>query len=563
MKLGKLINEGPYLLPDPEILRATSDEPVRARSTPGLDGALSAVAGPPPAYNPPESPSESRKQLAAFKGRKVLFSKDLNINDHLAKTLRHLVTQAGGSLTTSVDECDVYIGHYRDGMDYVAASRAEKTVGNLAWFYNVINRNKWTNPLSKLLHYPVPRGGIPGFGEMKISLSNYSGEARIYLENLCKEAGAEFTKTMKQDNTHLITAHTHSEKCDAAQEWNIDIVNHLWLEESYAKCAVQSLTNKRYTHFPPRTNLSEIVGQTPIDINKVRKLYFASKEKTIKDVEQDPESGGKTPHPFRGAVKPPDSSPRKGVSPSSTVTSKGKSFDAPEPEPMDIDEADTSEFVPAPQTAKKRKSRVGSDAAIATPSMLRQTERENQSPPTTGRASKMKAQSNLHALKDDILLYDREKKRKGGVIHGGRRTAEPEDGVGKPASRGRKRKSDDAAGDDSAEISETELAGAIKKSKKAKTGAAEPEVRYTMMVSGDERWLGSATKESKDKVSFARHTCFDGISDYLTGYTTCSRYQADAGSIGMHFTVRTPYPADQKVHCRASQQSRSRPHQLP
>ncbi|THY24010.1 hypothetical protein D6D01_05760 [Aureobasidium pullulans] len=494
LKLGKLINEGPYLLPDPEILRATSDEPVRARSTPGLDGALSAVAGAPPAYNPPISPSDSRKQLAVFKDKKVLFSKDLNINDHLAKTLRHLVSQAGGALTTDVEECNVYIGHYRDGIDYVAASRAEKTVGNLSWFYNVINRNKWTNPLGKLLHYPVPRNGIPGFENTRISLSNYSGEARIYLENLCKEAGAEFTKTMKQDNTHLITAHTHSEKCDAAQEWNINIVNHLWLEESYAKCAIQSLTNKRYTHFPPRTNLSEIVGQTTIDFKKVQKIYFASNEKTIKDAEP----GAKTPHPFRGAVKAPDTLPRKGVPQSSAATSKARSF-ADAPEPMDVDDQeDTSEFMPAPQTAKKRKTRVGSDAAMATPSMLRHKEGES-TPPTTGRASKEKALTSLHALKDDVLLYDRERKRKGGVVHGGRRTAEPEEApVTRPTAKGRnKRKSDDTA-DDHAEISETEIAGVKSKAKKAKTGTNEPEVLFTMMVTGDERWLGNMKKESAE-----------------------------------------------------------------
>ncbi|KAI5251110.1 hypothetical protein E4T42_04593, partial [Aureobasidium subglaciale] len=498
LKLGKLINEGPYLLPDPEILRASSDEPVRARSTPGLDGATSAVAGAPPAYNPPISPSDSRKQLAVFKDKKVLFSKDLNVNDHLAKTLRHLVSQAGGSLTTDVEECDVYIGHYRDGMDYVAASQAEKTVGNLSWFYNVINRNKWTNPLGKLLHYPVPRDGIPGFKGKRISLSNYSGEARIYLENLCKEAGADFTKTMKQDNTHLITAHTHSEKCDAAQEWNIDIVNHLWLEESYAKCAAQSLTNKRFTHFPPRTNLSEIVGQTPIDINKVRKLYFANGEKTIKDAEP----GAKTPHPFRGAVRAPDTSPRKGVPASSAATSKAKSFvDAPEPMDVDGDENDSSEFLPAPQTAKRRKTRVGSDAAMATPSMLRTTGREN-SPPTTGRASKEKALRDLHALKDDVLLYDRERKRKGGVVHGGRRTAEPEEEqpvVTKAAATKtrNKRKSDDM-GDDTAEISETEIAGVKGKAKKVKTDNGPP-VKFTMLVTGDERWLGNMKREAIEK----------------------------------------------------------------
>ena len=84
---------------------------------------------------------------------------------------------------------------------------------------------------------------------MRISISNYTGDSRVYLENLIRYSGAEFTKTMKQDNTHLITAHMQSEKCDAAQEWNINIVNHIWLEESYAKCVAQSLTNPRYTHF--------------------------------------------------------------------------------------------------------------------------------------------------------------------------------------------------------------------------------------------------------------------------------------------------------------------------
>ncbi|KAI4717523.1 hypothetical protein E4T48_06320 [Aureobasidium sp. EXF-10727] len=503
LKLGKLINEGPYLLPDPEILRPNFDEPVRARSTPGLDGALSAVAGAPPAYNPPISPSDSRKQLVVFKDIKVLFSKDLNINDHLAKTLRHLVSQAGGSLTTIVDECDIYIGHYRDGMDYIAASQNQKIVGNLAWFYNVINRNKWTNPLSKLLHYPVPRGGIPGFQDMRISLSNYSGEARIYLENLCKEAGAEFTKTMKQDNTHLITAHTHSEKCDAAQEWNIAIVNHLWLEESYAKCSVQALTHKRYTHFPPRTNLGEVVGQTDIDISKVRKLYFASNEKTIKDTEP----GQKTPHPYRGAVRAPDTSPRRGIAASSAGAARS-SFAANDTatDAMDLDDNadnDASEFLPqAPQTAKKRKTRVGSDAAITTPAMLGKRQERETSPPTTGRASKEKALNNLHALKDDVLQYERERKRKGGVIHGGRRTAEPEEApTAVPTKTTKttrnKRKSDDM-GDSHAEISETELAGVKgNKAKKAKTDAG-PKILYNMMVTGDERWMGNLKKEATD-----------------------------------------------------------------
>lgn len=39
-----------------------------------------------------------------------------------------------------------------------------------------------------------------------ITVSNYGGEARLYLENLIEAAGARFTKSMKAENTHLITA---------------------------------------------------------------------------------------------------------------------------------------------------------------------------------------------------------------------------------------------------------------------------------------------------------------------------------------------------------------------
>jgi len=128
---------------------------------------------------------------------------------------------------------------------------------------------------------PTPSNGIPSFKEYKISLSNYSGEARIYLENLVKACGAQFTKTMKQDNTHLITAHKGSDKCDAAHEWGTHILNHLWLEESYAQCKEQSITNPKYTHFPPRTNLGEVVGQTQIDRAAVGHFFYPKRKPAL------------------------------------------------------------------------------------------------------------------------------------------------------------------------------------------------------------------------------------------------------------------------------------------
>lgn len=510
-KLGKLITEAPYQFPDPEILRSNYKDPVKIRPPQDIEGATSATAGKAPSYHIPTSPSPSRKELSVFRDKKILFSRDLNINDHLAKALQSIVEQAGGEMTASVEKCDIYIGHYRDGMDYIAASQAEKEVANLSWFYNVINRNRWTNPLSKLLHYPVPRGGIKGFGEMRISLSNYTGEARIYLENLVKEAGAEFTKTMKQDNTHLITAHKQSEKCDAAQEWNINIINHLWLEESYAKCAIQSLTHERYTHFPLRTNLSEIVGQTTIDLDTVRRFYYSSKEKTIKDVPVK-QRNGSVPHPYRGAVNP-QRSPRKGVPANSAVpvTAPARKDNDTTPAPAEAMETlhqDEEEEKQAPKTVKNPRGRKVSD--LATPDSRRTAEKENETPPTTGRASKSRALENLHKAGKDMALYELEKKRKGGVVYGGRRPSEDDasDSTKKTEQR-RKRTSAEAGdtdgavetGDEEEEVAnKTAATRATKKAKKSDVSELPP-VKYRMLVTGDKRWENKPKKEDADAVS--------------------------------------------------------------
>jgi hypothetical protein len=211
------------------------------------------------------SSDDGRYGLDVFQDKKVMLSEDLAIGDRLRLSIEALIQTGGGQLVHDVRETDIYICKFREGDDYQTASRLGKDVGNLSWLYYLITYNTWTSPLRRLLHYPIVRGGIPGFQNLKISLSNYAGEARIYLENLIAAAGAECTKTLKQDNTHLITARESSEKCTAAREWNLHVVNHLWLEESYAKWQVQAVSAHRYTHFPKRTNLGEVVGQTEID----------------------------------------------------------------------------------------------------------------------------------------------------------------------------------------------------------------------------------------------------------------------------------------------------------
>jgi len=239
-------------LPNPEILSKKPEDRIPEAARKDMEGASSARPGRLP--TPMSSPSAERRQMTVFKDKRVMLSPDLGVSSHLRGTIEDLVCHGGGSVTASVHKADIFICQYRESVDYRIASRAGRDVGNLAWLYHLLTTNRWTSPMNRLLHYPIARDGLPGFKDFKISLSNYNGEARVYLENLAKAAGGEFTKTMKEDNTHLITAHLASEKCDAAKEWNINTVNHLWLEESYAKWQIQTVSNPRYSHFPPRTN---------------------------------------------------------------------------------------------------------------------------------------------------------------------------------------------------------------------------------------------------------------------------------------------------------------------
>ena len=404
-----------------------------------------------------------------------MLSEDLEIGSHLRETIEDLIRGGGGNITANVHEADTYICQYREGRKYRTASWAGKVVGNLPWLYHLISHNTWTSPLKRLLHYPVARGGLPGFKKFRISLSNYNGEARIYLENLAKAAGCEFTKTMKQDNTHLITAHMISEKCEAAKEWNINMINHLWLEESYAKWQIQSLTNTRYTHFPPRTNLSEVVGQTPIDRQALERYFYPKDPVSATGPEKD------LPDPMLPSCSPPRYKNR--VSNSSAVRPPSSSNDK-----LPIHGVRHSDE-PTPKPLKTDRQR-SDGAAMRTPAAphFRAEGKENETPSTGSRSAKDRAVAKLHDLAPDIALYEKEKKRVGGVVFGGRKKGD----VDVVAVTGKRSVSADD--DESAADAEDE-SRAVKRVKKSKTPAS-----IRLLVTGYTKWADNKKTETEARV---------------------------------------------------------------
>ena len=476
LKLGKRIDEGPYCLPNPEILHKRPEDRIADAGRQDLQGASS--PRPTRLPTPSSSPSINRRQLSVFRDKHVMLSNDLALGSRLLETIEDLISSGGGRVTGSVHKADILICQYRDSLDYRIASRSRKDVGNLAWLYFLITHNAWTSPMRRLLHYPVARDGLPGFGRFRISLSNYNGEARVYLESLAKAAGGEFTKTMKEDNTHLITAHQVSEKCDAAKEWNVHMVNHLWLEESYAKWSIQTVSNPRYTTFPARTNLGEVVGQTPIDREAVERVFFPEGSDIDTSVEGD---AGPRPMSVRDQnIMPSKISNIRNAHP----TKPAKAQDMP------FRGSQSDEATPKGVKADRRHT----DGAYRTPAAARfvGAGKENETPSTTGsRSAKDKAVARLQDMAPDIALFEKERKRVGGVTHGKDRRSSEEQGLDGSRKRSISKDEDTDTGIE-------EIPRESKKPKKSKS-RAPPAMR--LALTGYRRWVGAAKKEAEERVS--------------------------------------------------------------
>jgi hypothetical protein len=435
---------------------------------------------------PNETSSPSRRELRVFWGKKAILSSDLDLGQRLRKTIESLIVSGGGSIANTISKADILICQYRDGNDYISAFRRGRDVGSLSWLYYLITRNNWTSPSRRLLHYPVAREGLPGFKDNIVSVSNYGGEARLYLENLITAAGGKFTKTLRQENTHLITAREFSEKVAAAREWGIETVNHLWLEESYAKWRVQTLTNPRYTHFPARTNLGEVVGQTQID-----RLAIEGNVAALEDEDEATASEHEI-------MAMDDEEEILNDAPRQTTVSHNEDFEVPpSDQAMDVSKLNLGTSIPKGSDSKMRNTeKLAKQARVyVTPSKSKTNgvEVNAETPTSTGsRSAKDRAINKLHTLAPDIALYEKERKRVGGVERGGKKVKED------MVDPNRKRSISHETEDNESEEDAADNRGG-KRLKKTR-----PSISIRLLVTGYSRWVGKEAHELADKVSWIR-----------------------------------------------------------
>lgn len=277
-KAGRMLDEGPYLLPNPPILRDGKREAASVLDIVNVETQLSQdnqwEIPQDDDHNNTNNKKGNTENTKFLQNKRVFIYSDYNVSERLFKTIVDLVERHGGIMTETFkeDDIDIYIGKYRRGK-YFQQSCASKRiiVGTMEWLYSLFVSKSWRLPTnSNLLHYPVPMGPIDDFKGLKISITNYSGLARVYLSTLISIMGGSFTKSLGKDNDYLVAASEEGRKFEAAsKKWShIKIVNHYWVEDCFAKWELlDDQADPRYKYFGNESdqNVEHLLGTVKLN----------------------------------------------------------------------------------------------------------------------------------------------------------------------------------------------------------------------------------------------------------------------------------------------------------
>ncbi|KAJ2710695.1 regulator of Ty1 Transposition [Coemansia spiralis] len=283
------VPQGPYTFPNPPLLQgliahSAGDAPTVADSEPGPLAVPSADTHSGSAYELPKAATPFLAGYAVAIDTRLRYSLSTGAIERLVRRLAEagasvlepapLPAAAPGaarpelpaSLVADWEQVDILLCQHREGYDYSKASRLGKVVGTLVWLYQAFLNAKLTPPTRRLLHYPAPTTAVPRMDRLKITISHYTGGSRKYLQCLIAAMGAEYTPRMTRSTTHLVTACTEGRKYTTAMAWNIEVVNHFWVEQCFQRWKLLSVSHPTFTYFPQLPILNSMVGDTEVNV---------------------------------------------------------------------------------------------------------------------------------------------------------------------------------------------------------------------------------------------------------------------------------------------------------
>lgn len=112
-----------------------------------------------------------------WQGRTILLCQSLELESTRRQTLQVAIERAGGKVLfveandasaaqeeeAKVTEADIIITKYRAGRAYLKAVKERKTIGTLAWLFQVQKTGTMLRSTDRILHYPVRKSKIEGF----------------------------------------------------------------------------------------------------------------------------------------------------------------------------------------------------------------------------------------------------------------------------------------------------------------------------------------------------------------------------------------------------------------
>ncbi|KAI7863200.1 BRCT domain-containing protein [Spinellus fusiger] len=261
IRLKRYIQEAYYQFPDPPLLK----EQLAALSKEGGEQVENNIHSGILAYRK-TLPSSVSFSWPFLEGYTIHLDSELALSSNEREDLiQHLVDAGANYSDKYTKSVDIIILQWRNTILYRRAVNDNVVVGSLWWMMNTLERQRLDHPSNVLLYYPIPKNGIPAFEGTIITISGYYGVARNYLQRLLTILGAEFTPHMeKSKTTHLVTATNDSKKYIHGKEWDIHVVNHLWVEECFREWKLKSVANEQFLYFPGERILNSLVGQTSL-----------------------------------------------------------------------------------------------------------------------------------------------------------------------------------------------------------------------------------------------------------------------------------------------------------
>ncbi|KAJ7299162.1 hypothetical protein O6H91_Y168400 [Diphasiastrum complanatum] len=168
------------------------------------------------------------------------------------------VVLGGGKIEgpDSRKEPDFLVALHGSGPTYMGSK--SKLVSS-HWIKFCLNEKKLLDIQSHILYSPlqcfVP---LPGFGVLKICVSQYEEKDRLLLRNLCYVLGAKFTEVLNKKVTHLLCKVRDGQKYQAALTWGINVVTAEWLYQCVAQNAMVSLS----TFYPKNVSADQLEAGT-------------------------------------------------------------------------------------------------------------------------------------------------------------------------------------------------------------------------------------------------------------------------------------------------------------